>query len=149
MNRLMEYLPRYYRDFVEMLDLTNAETPEMDRLWKAITRVLNNQFIIHAEASRVAQWERLLRIRPDTTTQTLDQRKEIVLMRLQMRLHFTYRWLQGFLADKSGEENVTTTRNIDAYALDIIIVYEDIVILQELYRHWFNSRGNFDKCFYI
>jgi uncharacterized protein YmfQ (DUF2313 family) len=110
-NRLMALLPKYYADNTEMLDITNAELPEIDDLWQALEDLLLNQFIKTADIHRIRQWERLLRIRPDTTTQSLKQRREIVLLRLQMRPPLTRRWLEGFLAERFGA---------DSYLLEVI-----------------------------
>ena len=133
MNRLMKLLPAYYHTNQEMLDIATADLPELDQLWALLSTVLDNQFILTMDVNRVRQWERLLRIRADPTTSTLDQRKQAILLRLQMHPPVTRSWLDHFL----------TNRFHDNYDLDIVhndhhltlsIKYDDFFVLREISR---------------
>lgn len=130
----MELLPKYYADNAEMLDITNAELPEIDRLWEALGRLLLNQFIKTADIHRIREWERLLRIRPDTTAQNLEQRREIILLRLQMRPPLTRRWFEGFLAERFGADNYELGIIHSDYTMNLEVAHSDIIILNELVR---------------
>jgi len=132
--RLMELLPEYYTDNLEMLAITAAEKPELDALWAAIARLLANQFIKTADVRRVRDWERLLRIRPDTASQTLEQRREVVLLRLQMRSLKTLRWLRSFLARRFGEQNYDLEIIHNDYTMNLTVSHDDVVILDELVK---------------
>jgi len=132
MDKLLSYLPWLYHKNEEMLALTGAEQPEVDALWDAIMRVRLNQYITTADVFRIRQWERLLRIRPDTSVQSLQQRKEIILLRLQTRPPFTKVWLRQFVEELFGPENVSIQQNFGAHTLFIYAIYNDVVVLNEL-----------------
>ncbi len=99
---LITYLPSYYEDNEEIIRLTDTENPEIDDLWASVKETTDNQFVRTSGDKRIRQWERLLRMRPDYAAQTLDYRKDVVIMRLSTRIPLTYRWLDALLYDLAG-----------------------------------------------
>ncbi len=116
---LINYLPPYYEDNEEIIRLTDAENPEVDGLWAAISETTDNQFIRTSGDKRIRQWERLLRLRPDYATQPLDYRKDIVIMRLSTRVPLTYRWLAALLTDIAGENRFAIDLRHNEYFIQI------------------------------
>jgi|GEM_PF-1786751 len=138
MNKLMSYLPKYYADVDEMRHLTSAEVPEISNLWESIESVRQNQFISTSDSTRLRLWERLIRIRPDFATQSLEYRREVVLLRLALVPPLSYRWLEGLLNDRVGLENYSINLDHDRYRIQIQIIHEDVKMISELrsfFRH--------------
>lgn len=134
MNRLIKLLPAYYHTNQEMLDITKADLPELDQLWEQFEKLLKNQFIKTMDINRVRQWERLLRIRADPSTTTLDQRREAILLRLQMHPPVTRRWLDDFLTQRFGYENYKLDIVHNEHQMTLSIRYHDFFVLREINR---------------
>ena len=100
--------------------ITDTELPEIDKLHEAIKRLRDNQFIKSAYIERIRQWEQLLRIKPDTVNQTLEQRREVISLRLQTRTPLNMFWLVNFLANATGD-NFDIVPNFKEFELTIIL----------------------------
>ena len=110
---LLSYLPNYLKEYTELKAALEAENPEFDSLWKAAARVLSNFFILTADEYGMGRYEKLLGIYPEPWL-SLEERREIVLIRWFSRLPYTYRMLlmqlgrlceEGFKAEKSFEDD--------------------------------------------
>lgn len=133
MNKLLNYLPPViYEANKEIQEIINAKVPEIESLWGSIERVRGNQFITTSDSNRLRLWERLLKIRPDLSTQNLDYRKDVVLLRLGLAPPFTYTWLVTLLTDRVGKDNFAIDLNHNKYSIAIRITHEDINMINEL-----------------
>lgn len=74
--RMMEYLPQYWHEIEEMLQLLNTEGIEFDNLDTSSELILTDAFIMTASEKRIAQWEKWLKLPP---TGTLDDRRLAVM----------------------------------------------------------------------
>lgn len=132
MINLMRYLPDYYESVREINLLMDTENPELESLWADVSRVKANQFILTSDESKIRQWEQLLRIRPDSRTQSLDYRKAVVIMRLSTRLPLTYRWLEEKLTEIVGEGNFVISLFYNDYHLYIRLTNDSLGLIGEL-----------------
>jgi len=115
-RQLLAYLPPIIRDVDEMVQIMQAEQPEVFELWEAAQKVLNEQFIGTMSEYGVHRWETILRLKPGAGD-NLDERKERILMALRVQLPYTLRWLQQWLLDSFGEGNFRL--DIDRYTIEI------------------------------
>ena len=120
-RKLIEYLPPVMRDVDEMKQIMATEQPEVYALWKAVQRVLNEQFLDSATEYGVLRWESILKITPPPTD-TLDQRKDRIYLILRMKLPYTIRWLRGWLNDNIGEGNYSL--DINLYTIQMELLYD-------------------------
>ena len=98
MNRLIDYLPWLLKDTREMhLIMDIAEQPEVESLWHSVHSAMDEQFIGTAAAYGVRRWEKMLGIVP-RGTETLEDRKISILLRLSDSLPYTYKALEQRLA---------------------------------------------------
>jgi len=119
-RELLRYLPTVMRDTEELKQIMTAEQPEIFDLWEAVQRVMNEQFIGQMSDFGVRRWENILRIRP-SPEDTLDDRKERILLIIRMKLPFTMRWLRRWLNDNIGANNYDLS--LDRYTLHIFLNY--------------------------
>lgn len=123
-RQLIEYLPPVMRDAAEMQQIMAAEQPEVAELWERLQWVLDQQFIDSADDYGISRWEKILRITPGKGD-TLDERKERILLILRMKLPYTIRWLRQWLADNVGGEDKASVA-IDRYTIEIWLHYDRI-----------------------
>lgn len=80
-NRFKELcacMPLFYLDVYEMREILKAQGRLGDGIFEATERVINNNFILLADAETVGQWEDMLKITRDGPM-TLDQRKGVIM----------------------------------------------------------------------
>ena len=80
-NRFKELcacMPLFYLDVYEMREILKAQGRLGDGIFEATERVINNNFILLADAETVSQWEAMLEITRDSSM-TLDQRKSVIM----------------------------------------------------------------------
>lgn len=80
-NRFKELcacMPLFYLDVYEMREILKAQGRLGDGIFEATERVINNNFILLADAETVGQWEDMLKITHDGPM-TLDQRKSVIM----------------------------------------------------------------------
>lgn len=106
---LIDYLPPYMQEYLEMQQVMNAEQPEFNFLWTAYENALDDQFILDATEYGVKRWETMLGITPKDTD-TLDERKFRILARLNQELPYTMTKLK---------EALTTLCGADGFVIDL------------------------------
>lgn len=123
-ERIMKYLPEYYRLIEDFRSLDYTETIELDLLQGAVDQLFNDQFVMTSSVQAVKRREQMLGILADPGTETLDFRRRRILNRYQTKPPFTIRYLQRQLDMLVGpgmtivsvdplEFVLTVTANID------------------------------------
>jgi hypothetical protein len=120
-RQLIAYLPPVMRDVEELAQIMQAEQPEVTKLWDSVQEVLNEQFINSMGDYGVRRWETILQIKP-RKDDTLELRKERVLLILRMKLPYTLRWLRGWLDANLGAGNYSLS--IDRYTIELGLQYD-------------------------
>lgn len=93
-DRIMHYLPEYYREIEDFKALSNTETIELDNMEIAIQQLLDDQFVMTASVDAIKRRERMLGIQADPTTESLEFRRKRLINRYSTKPPFTRRWLQ-------------------------------------------------------
>lgn len=75
-ERMMSYLPEYWHEIREMQEILRVEGIEFDRLDKSVQKLMLDAFIDTASESRIAEWEKWLKLPP---TGTLEERRMAVM----------------------------------------------------------------------
>lgn len=86
---LQDYVPKIYEDILEMDELIDAEQELFDEVIENGNQVADNAFIISSDVERIRQYEKLLKIKANPSTEDLDFRRERVLNRMSTRAPFT------------------------------------------------------------
>ena len=95
-TNLKEYLPDWFRQIVEMLEICKSETFYFDILAEFINRVSENFYFQTLDESAISLWERVLYIVPNPKTESIAFRRERVLNRISTKPPYTL----GFLYEK-------------------------------------------------
>lgn len=115
---LLDYLPPYMQEYLEMKAILQAEQPEIDALWSSVETAFANQYIMDATEYGVKRWETMLHISPKAT-ETLDERKFRILTRLNQKLPYTLVRLREMLTSLCGEDGFTIDLQADQYHITI------------------------------
>ena len=102
-RKLIQYLPQFMQDYLEIQEITKAEQPEVDLAWDGAENALADQFILDATEYGVSRWEKMLGIFPKDTD-TLDERKFRILAKQNQELPYTLRKLEQVLTILCGKD---------------------------------------------
>ena len=81
-KRLMQHMPKYYRDIVEIEELQNAIDLQLDELDIMSNEVLK-QFFIYTATWSLPIWERIFGLTVGDTTSNLKERRENIISKLR------------------------------------------------------------------
>ena len=115
---LINYLPPYMQEYMEIRGIMQAEQPEVDSLWSSMETVFANQYILDATEYGVKRWESMLGISPKDTD-TLDERKFRILARLNQELPYTLTKLKEMLTTLCGADGFSINLNAAQYHIEI------------------------------
>lgn len=113
-RKLIQYLPQFMRDYLEIQKIMEAEQPEVDLAWEATENAFADQFILDATEYGVSRWETILGILPKGTD-TLDERKFRILTKQNQELPYTLRKLEQVLTILCGEGGFSIEVNYAQY----------------------------------
>lgn len=105
---------------LEFKAIADAENPKFNYLWEKIYGLVDEFFVRTASEYGVSRMEKVLNIVP-LATDTLDQRKEKLLWKMNLKLPYTIRFLKNILASIVGEENRTVEVDNDIRTLIVRI----------------------------
>lgn len=97
-RKLIDYLPPVLQSVMEFAAINEAQQPEIEAAWDALSLVMNNQFIDTATNEGLNMWENELNIVP-CATDTLEDRKQRIKVAWAYGVVYTYNWLVGWLKD--------------------------------------------------
>lgn len=80
-KRMMGYLPPYWHESLEMQEILKAQGKEIELLNTKIESIYLDAFIMSASESRIAEWEKWLKLPPSGT---LDERRRRILSYFQV-----------------------------------------------------------------
>lgn len=115
---LINYLPPYMQEYLEIKAIMGTEQPEIDALWSATEQAFADQFILDATEYGVSRWESMLKISPKAT-ETLDERKFRILTRLNQELPYTLTRLKEVLTNLCGVNGFVIDLQANKYHIEI------------------------------
>ena len=81
-ERMLSYYPEVIKQIEEINAITNSEGYEFDELKLQSEDVLNNAYLLTIGEDRIAEWEKLLSIRP-LVNSTLQNRRDTIIARIR------------------------------------------------------------------
>lgn len=75
-NRMRDYLPLYWHEYKEMIELLKTQGLEIENLNKDSSYILVDSFILEMREERIFEWERRLKLPPNGTL--MDRRLAIL-----------------------------------------------------------------------
>lgn len=115
---LINYLPPYMQEYLEIKAIMAAEQPEIDALWSSVEQTMADQFIMDSTEYGVMRWESMLKISPKATD-TLDERKFRILTRLNQELPYTLIRLRETLTTLCGANRFVIDLEANKYHITI------------------------------
>lgn len=120
-RNLIDYLPEFLKNIREYKAiLTDAVQPEVVELNDAIDNAMNDQFIQDATENGVSRWEKMLKIVP-RATQSLDDRKFVILTRMNEQLPYTMTSLKQRLETLCGKNGYVVSLDANNFLLTVRI----------------------------
>lgn len=102
MSNLKNYLPNIYKDVLETDELTSTEDLLFQDLNSETEKVRNNQFVLTSDIDGIEQYEKMLNIIPNPSTESIQFRVDRIINRLSMTPPFTFPFLKKRLDEIIG-----------------------------------------------
>ena len=102
MSNLKNYLPNIYKDVLETDELTGTEDLLFQDLNSETEKVRNNQFVLTSDVDGIEQYEKMLNIIPNPSTESIEFRVDRIINRLSMTPPFTFPFLKKKLDEIIG-----------------------------------------------
>lgn len=116
---LKEYWPRYLQDLIEFNQIAGAEQPEFEKAVQDVRNAPDDFFLVSLTDNGCSRWEAILGL-VAAPGDTLEERRERILIKYLDQLPYTYRALLKYLSTVS--DDFTVRLDNDAYELFVRIV---------------------------
>lgn len=116
---LLSLLPPWYRRILDYQQICNTESQQLEALADEIIAVADNFFFQTMDEGSVSQWEQILGILPNPSTETLSFRQARLLNRISTRPPFTIWFLYQKLDELIGPNQWTVTVDYPNYTIYI------------------------------
>lgn len=130
-ERILEYLPDFYRQILDYRELDKTESIELDSMNAAIEQLFNDQFVMSSSEEAIKRREKILGIQSDPK-ETLDFRKKRILNRYQTKPPFTIRFLQQQLDFLVGKGKTRIHVDVQKFILTVTTNIEDAIVFKEV-----------------
>ena len=117
-RKLIDYLPPFMREYLEMQKIMEVEQAEFDSAWERYENTLADQFIMDTTEHGISRWENMLKISPKDTD-TLEERKFRVLVEMNQELPYTMMKLKEALTAMCGSGNFSIDLQAANYHIEV------------------------------
>lgn len=131
-DRIMRYLPEYYREIEDIKELAATESVELDNMEIAIQQLLDDQYVMTASVDAIKRRERMLGIQADPTTESLNFRRRRLINRYSTKPPFTRRWLQQQLDRLVGPGMTIVSVDPQQFILTVTANIENANVFREV-----------------
>ena len=139
MSNLKNYLPNIYKDVLETDELTGTEDLLFQDLNSETEKVRNNQFVLTSGVDGIEQYEKMLNIIPNPSTESIQFRVNRIINRLSMTPPFTFPFLKKKLDEIIGAgkweayiDYANYTLYVESSAVNQIWFHEILVTINRL-----------------
>lgn len=119
LHDLKRYVPTVYNNIQEMDNIISTEQEEIDTLYNEMKLAYNRQSVINADEKGIALYEAILNINSDSTTESLEFRKQKVILQLTTAPPFSFNFLLQQLDKIAGRGNYKAWVDFNNYTLYI------------------------------
>lgn len=116
---LLSLLPPWYREILDYQVICETEAQQFELLAQEIVAIADNFFFQTMDEGSVLQWEQILGIVANPSTETLDFRRARLINRISLRPPFTLGFLYQRLDELIGPGQWQVTVDYPNYALYI------------------------------
>lgn len=118
-TNLLDLLPPWYAEIADYQAICNAEQPVFEQIQADMMQVLNNFFPQTMDVGAVAQWEQVLGILANPSTEDLAFRQYRIINRISTKPPFTLQFLYNKLDELIGPGAWTVDVDYPNYTLYI------------------------------
>lgn len=116
---LIKYMPPFLKEVREFKEIFGAEDIQIEKLNNQINSMLREVIVKTAEDYGLRRYEKIYGItRP---AETLEARRMAILLKMNNRVAYTYKWLIQTLNEAIGAENYKITTDFNNYKMNIEI----------------------------
>lgn len=116
---LIKYMPPFLKEVREFKGIFGAEDIQIEKLNNQINSMLREVIVKTAEDYGLRRYEKIYGItRP---AETLEARRMAILLKMNNRVAYTYKWLIQTLNEAIGAENYKITTDFNNYKMNIEI----------------------------
>lgn len=108
---ILSYLPSTLHEIKEIIAVADVEKPVLEDLWQEIENTLNNQFVITANKSGAARYEKNLKLQAGES-ESIETRRFRILTRYQEQAPYTDKVLKQLFDSLLGEGQYVLERNV-------------------------------------
>lgn len=108
--QVQRYYPNVFANAKEFKQIAQLENNEFKFVWQAVCKWFLNTFVYDTDLQGIKRWEDMLKIIPPKEA-TLEDRRNIVLMRINTMLPYTIRRLEQILNAVYGDDFATISTN--------------------------------------
>lgn len=119
LHDLKRYVPIVYNGIQEMDNIINTEQQEIDTLYGEMKLAYNRQTVINADEKGISLYEAILNINSDSSAESLEFRKQKVILQLTTSPPFSFNFLLQQLDKIAGRENYKAWVDFNNYTLYI------------------------------
>lgn len=113
---LYPLLPPTVNDFKEFQEIARVESDNFNKARLHLINIFKFRFVHETDEKGVLLWEKMLKLKR-RTTDTLEERKNRILTKINNKLPYTMRTLKQLLNSLCGEENYNVLLNPHTYEL--------------------------------
>jgi len=132
LERILEYLPEFYRRIKEFAELDKTESAEFSDLAAAVQRLLNDQFVRTASLDALKRRERMLGIQADPSVESVAFRRTRLINRYSTKPPFTLEYLQEQLDRLVGPGRTMAVVDVQNFLLTITTAIENARLFREV-----------------
>lgn len=116
---LIKYMPPFLKEVREFKEIFGAEDIQIEKLNNQINSMLREVIVKTAEDYGLRRYEKIYGItRP---AETLEARRMAILLKMNNRVAYTYKWMIQTLNEAIGAENYKITTDFNNYKMNIEI----------------------------
>lgn len=119
LHDLKRYVPIVYNGIQEMDNIINTEQQEIDTLYGEMKLAYNRQTVINADEKGISLYEAILNINSDSSAESLEFRKQKVILQLTTAPPFSFNFLLQQLDKIAGRVNYKAWIDFNNYTLYI------------------------------
>lgn len=117
--KLIEYLPEFLQEIKEFKALFESENIEIENLRGRLDEIINESLVNTAKGYGLERYEKIYNIK--NMQSTIDTRRILILLRMNNRTQYTYKWLINVLNETIGNRNYKLLLDYNNYKLYIDI----------------------------
>lgn len=117
--KLKQYMPPFLSEVREFNEIFNVEDIELENLRDQINNILQEVIVKTAEDYGLTKYEKIYGI--TNVAETIEARRMTILLKMNNRTAYTYKWLINTLNEAIGEENYKITTDFKNYKMNIEI----------------------------